>query len=483
MKTTQKDAAVLYLNTYNTVEKTYMRLVYSLKNKNLHQCITAQSWIWKDPKTGYILTDWNRETYILLCEVFGDIADINTYYLKKTDTKHSSIILKVSTAPAVHKCHTQTCKKKLYLYPAEYNNKQYILLKTSDASLRRHIIKHKLCIVTRQKSLVIPGTAESLKKFIKDIYTIATIHKSKDLVCTDHTLIMFFLNQPYIGIPGVRKVPIEYVQKMLFEGKSMNTVNTYHNYMHRFLNQYPHKTITEIENITPAEIITYHLHMQQEQNTSYTKINQSINAVKYYYNTLLGKSYTGIDIPRPKKKKQLPKVIARDELENILRTITNTKHKSALFLIYSAGLRIGELINLRIEDIQFSECLLYIRKAKGEKDRTAIVSKNALELIQKYMAEYKPQNWLYNGQFGGRYSATSLSNVFKKALEKAQIHKPYTLHCLRHSFATHSLEQGVDLRFIQSLLGHSSSRTTEIYTHVTNKQLLKITSPGEFISL
>jgi len=483
MKITQKDAAVLYLNTYETAEKTYIRLVYSQKNKNLHQCITAQSWIWKDPKTGYILTDWNRETYILICEVFGDIADINTYYLKKTDIKHSSTIQKISTPSAHHKHNLQTRKKKLYLYPVEHDKRQYILLKTSDGTLRRHIIKHKLCTVTRQKSLIIPGTAEALKKLIAAIYTIATIHKSKDLECTDHTLITFFLNQPYIGIPGVRKVPIEYVQKMLFERKSMNTIHTYHYYMHRFLNHYSHKTLKEIEDIAPAEIIAYHLQMQQEKNTSYTKINQSINAVKYYYNTLLGKDYTGIDIPRPKKKKQLPKVIARDELEKILKTITNIKHKSALFLIYSAGLRIGELIDLKIEDIQFSEGLLYIRKAKGEKDRTAIVSKNALELIQKYMAEYKPQNWLYNGQFGGRYSATSMSNVFKAALKKAQIHKPYTLHCLRHSFATHSLEQGVDLRFIQSLLGHSSSKTTEIYTHVTNKQLLKITSPGEFISL
>jgi integrase/recombinase XerD len=282
MKPAEKDRAVLYLNTYESAGKTYIRLVYSQKNKDLHRCIFAQSWIWKDMQTGYILTDWNRETYILICEVFSDIADINTNYLKKTDTKHSSDIQKVSASPRSQRQQTHASKKKLFLRPVEYNNRQYILLTTSDFSLRQHIIKNKLCIVTRQKSLIIHNTAEAVKNLIAHTYTTAFISKSKDLVCTDHTLIKFFLDQPYIGNSTVRKVPIKYIQKMLFEGKSMNTISTYHFYMHRFSNYYSYKTIDEINNITPAEIINYHLQMQQEQNTSYTKINQSINAVKYY---------------------------------------------------------------------------------------------------------------------------------------------------------------------------------------------------------
>ena len=188
-------------------------------------------------------------------------------------------------------------------------------------------------------------------------------------------------------------------------------------------------------------------------------------------------------LARPKRNKPLPEVYSKDEVERLIKSVENPKHKAVLFLIYSAGLRIGEVLRLRKEDLLRDRKLLFIRKSKGRKDRYTKLAGNALILIDKYLEEVTPKEYLFEGQYGGQYSTTSIRNTLHKAKDQAGITTRGSVHTLRHSFATHLLESGTDLRYIQELLGHESSKTTEIYTHVSNLNLSKITSPGDLINI
>ena len=170
-------------------------------------------------------------------------------------------------------------------------------------------------------------------------------------------------------------------------------------------------------------------------------------------------------------------MISQKDISSIFEKIENLKHKSILYTIYSGGLRISELVNLKISDIDSERNLITIRDAKGKKDRVTLLSKNLLILLRKYYLEYKPKEYLFESPDSGKYSVRSVDKILKRAVSQTNIRKKVTVHTLRHSFATHLLEQGTDLRYIQSLLGHNSSKTTEIYTHVTKRGLENIVSP------
>jgi len=205
--------------------------------------------------------------------------------------------------------------------------------------------------------------------------------------------------------------------------------------------------------------------------------NQAINAIKFYYEKVLGRPVRKYYVQRPKKGWNLPNVLSEIEVQQIFSNTENLKHKAILSLIYSAGLRRGELINMKIEDIDSKRMYVIIRQGKGRKDRYSILSEKILDLLRRYFKDYRPKKWLFEGQFGGQYSETSVHNILKAAVKKSGIRKKVTVHTLRHCFATHLLEHGVDLRYIQELLGHRSPKTTEIYTHITQRGLGKIKSP------
>jgi len=154
------------------------------------------------------------------------------------------------------------------------------------------------------------------------------------------------------------------------------------------------------------------------------------------------------------------------EVQAILKQPKNMKHKAILCSIYSGGLRLSEVLNLRIEDVRSADGYLFIKGGKGKKDRRTILSNQLLLLLRQYYKEHKPSYWLFEGQTGGKYSASSVQSIFRKAVEAANVNPWATVHTLRHSFATHLLQQGTNLRYIQGLLGHASSKTTEIYTHL-----------------
>lgn len=256
---------------------------------------------------------------------------------------------------------------------------------------------------------------------------------------------------------------------------SFNTVNTYTDALSIFFNFFKHKTIEELTN---EDLIIFNNDYILKHQLSSSYQNQIINAVKLYFNISFNTKIKLDLIHRPKRQKLLPNVLSKEEVKAILSALKNLKHKTALSLIYSCGLRRSELLNLKPNDIDSKRCLVIVRQAKGKKDRIIPLSIKILELLRTYYTAYKPSVYLFEGQIkGSPYDERSLANVLGLAVEKAKINKPVTLHWLRHSYATHLLEAGTDLRYIQTLLGHSSSRTTEIYTHVSNKELQKISSP------
>ncbi len=254
---------------------------------------------------------------------------------------------------------------------------------------------------------------------------------------------------------------------------SENTVNTYFEVTVFFIKYASLKSTT---NYSKRLIESFNYDFIVKPNKSISYQNQCINGIKKYLD-YLGVEVDKLELKRPRKDKKLPVILSVEEIKQIFETTHNLKHKTLLSLIYSAGLRIGEAINLKIRDIDSKRMLIHVKSAKGKKDRYTLLSESFLDLLRVYYKQYKPSDYLFEGQKGKQYSNASAQKVLKIATEKVGLKKRVTLHTLRHSFATHLLENGTDLRYIQELLGHSSPKTTMIYTHVTEASIRKIKNP------
>lgn len=256
---------------------------------------------------------------------------------------------------------------------------------------------------------------------------------------------------------------------------SENTIHTYSDALHTFLRFFPEK---ELAMITNEDVILFNNEYIHAKKLSASYQNQVVNAVKLFFQIVQGKKLDIESVHRPRREKVLPNVLSKEEVKLILTAHSNVKHKMMLCMIYSCGLRCGELLALKPVNIDSKRDIILIKQAKGKKDRIVPLSPKILEMLRSYYRDFKPMVYLFEGaKAGSPYDERSLQLVLKQALKKAKITKPVTLHWLRHSYATHLLESGTDLRFIQELLGHSSSKTTEIYTHVSTKSLQKIQSP------
>lgn len=273
----------------------------------------------------------------------------------------------------------------------------------------------------------------------------------------------------------------EYRRWLEHKRYSENTVRTYTEMLAVFTGYIHPNSLRTVSN---DDVVDFVHNVLVGEGYSFTYQNQLVSSLKLFYSEMTD---TFIDIEkleRPRREHKLPNVLSKNEVHQILTALRNVKHKTMLSLLYACGLRRGELINLRISDIDHQRGMLTIRNAKGRKDRMVPVSERTLVMIDSYLKMYKPITWVFEGQNAGeRYSEQALSSVLKHALEAAGIKKKATLHWLRHSYATHLLEAGTDLRYIQELLGHKSSRTTEIYTHVSQQSLGRIKSPIDDLEL
>ena len=274
-------------------------------------------------------------------------------------------------------------------------------------------------------------------------------------------------------VPGYRLCPEEYLLKLELKRYANSTVKTYVSFFEMFINHYREK---ELNSIDESDIRTY-LQRLIQRHMSNSHVNQAINAIKFYYEVVLGMPNRFYEIERPRKESKLPKVISKKEILSIIENTNNIKHRCIIELLYGSGLRRSELLNLKLSDVDSERMLLRIEASKGNKDRQTLLSRTALEHLRVYYKEWKPKNYLFEGQKGGKYSGESVLKIVKGAAEKAKIRIRVTPHILRHSFATHLLESGADLRQIQVLLGHGSSKTTEIYTHVAANTFETIKNP------
>jgi len=254
-------------------------------------------------------------------------------------------------------------------------------------------------------------------------------------------------------------------------GYAIKTRETYLFYISEYL-KFSKKQIITNKNYAIEKFLL----AKQDKGNSPQTINLSLNAIKFLYREVL-KSKEPINFKYVKKSKKLPIVLNREEIEKIISQITNHKHRLMISIAYASGLRVSEVINLKIQDIDLKELTIHLKSAKNKKDRISIFPEKLKKDFQNLMAIKNNTDFVFESNRGGKLTTTSLQKVFKKGLKKANIKKPATFHSLRHSFATHLLENGVDVRYIQELLGHSNIRTTQLYTKVTNPILRNIKSP------
>jgi site-specific recombinase XerD len=280
-------------------------------------------------------------------------------------------------------------------------------------------------------------------------------------------------------IANYRKCPEEYIHKLEERRYSQSTIRAYVPLFEEFVNHFPS---IPIEEMGEKEIMEFSHYLVTVRKVSSSHQNQAINAIKFYFEKVKGGERKYYHVDRPIREKALPEVCSEEEIVAIFKATENLKHKAILMTIYSAGLRISELINLKIKDIDSNRMQIRIEQAKGKKDRYTILSPKTLKILREYFKNEKPSEFLFEGQGSTNekpipYSARSIQAILKQSLEITRIKKKVTIHTLRHSFATHLLENGTDLRYIQSLLGHESPKTTQIYTHITTKGFDQIISP------
>ena len=278
-----------------------------------------------------------------------------------------------------------------------------------------------------------------------------------------------------LQISAVNRCAFEnFINQLKLKAYSQNTIRTYSTEFAHLLKTLKNHPVDEL---SEQRLKNYFLYCIKIEEIKENHLNSRINAVKFYFEQVLHKPKMFFDIPRPKKPKLLPKMLTKSEIKRIFEHTENTKHLLMLQLSYGMGLRVSEIVNLKIEHINSENMLVLIAGAKGKKDRYTNLPESILQLLRNYYIQYRPKIYLFEGQYGGAYTTRSVQSVFKQAMQRAKINKTIGVHGLRHSYATHLIESGADIRFLQELLGHNSLKTTQIYTHITDVSKSKIKSP------
>lgn len=274
--------------------------------------------------------------------------------------------------------------------------------------------------------------------------------------------------------PVNKKALHSFIKQLELKAYSEHTIRTYTSEFVHLLHLLGSKNVNELN---PKKLKDYFLYCVNELQMKERKMNGKINAIKFYFEQVLHQPKMFFDIPRPKKPLTLPKMLSKSDIKKIFNVTKNQKHLLILKLSYGMGLRVSEVVTLKVSNIDSKRMQVHIQGAKGKKDRYVNLPDTILDLLRAYYKAYRPKEWLFDGQYGGHYSTRSAQAVFKRAMQKAGINKQIGIHGLRHSYATHLLESGADLRFIQELLGHHRINTTQIYTHVTDTSKAKVKSP------
>ncbi|MDO5615544.1 MAG: tyrosine-type recombinase/integrase [Cruoricaptor ignavus] len=298
---------------------------------------------------------------------------------------------------------------------------------------------------------------------------------------TPHYRKLFSMPQKNLGKESMGKISDNnlpefrrFEEHLILKGFSPNTQRTYCTEFAQLLHcigNFP------VQNLSPEKLRSYILYCHKELNLSENQIHSRMNALKFYFEKVLGREKMFFDIPRPKKPQLLPKYLTQDEIKKIINATENQKHRLIIQLGYGMGLRVSEIVNLKIEDIDSQNMRVFISRAKGKKDRYVNLPESTLAELRVYYKTYRPKDFLFEGKYSDSLSIRSAQAVFKTAMTKAGISKRIGIHGLRHSYATHLLEYGTDVSLIQKLLGHNNIKTTLLYTNVSEKFVGKVQSP------
>ncbi|WP_171037046.1 site-specific tyrosine recombinase/integron integrase [Maribacter algarum] len=369
--------------------------------------------------------------------------------------------------------------KSITLYHLMIKNQKMIGIKFSPDKLIQNLIKGlpNPKWSKRYNMAYIPNTKGNLRIIFNTFKGVVWINYNRFLtnkpVNTKNETVDVTWFRKRKPIPNYRLCPEEYLLKLELKRYANSTVKTYVSFFEMFINFHKDK---ELHGIDESDIRVFLQNLVQRK-VSNSYVNQAINSIKFYYEVVLGMPNRFYDIERPRKESKLPQVISKDEVLSIIENTNNIKHKCIVKLLYSSGLRRSELLNLKITDIDSKRMLVMVRGSKGKKDRQTLLSKSTLEDLRSYFREWKPQEYLFEGRKASKYGPESVLNIVKRAAAKAGIRQTVTPHVLRHSFATHLLESGTDIRQIQVLLGHGSTKATEIYTHVATNTFKDIKNP------
>lgn len=464
---------VIYINKL-TVDN-QERYCYSFQlNKDLFKWLLGISYIKYDKEKKKLHSEAKQEILDFIeISAKGRIsfnkAGLHNEYIRQAQTEKRSATLDRIEIPKYQ------FRVKATIKTATIDNKEYYLLATDQViESKKVLVPFDFIVYSKQLGAFLVERKELL------LMKLLEVCRGKIfLIVHQHVKLQSLYLQSNFWLQSYN-FTIDLPKTYLWHLKSVNySLSTIQNYLHYFVQYLYYCQVQKIsfEEVSPEEVNSFVIKISTHNRLSTSGTHMMINAVLYYYKTVKGEQKFKNEIRRPQKEKTLPKVLSKEEIGKVMASCENIKHKTMLCLLYGAGLRAGEVISIRVNDIDSARKVINIKKAKGFKDRTVMLSEKLLELLRDYYRNYRPNIYLFEGQYGDQYSKTSLRKVFQKACQKAGIKQKPTLHWLRHSFATHLLENGTDLRYIQQLLGHQSSKTTEIYTHVSNLHIGKITSP------
>jgi len=283
-----------------------------------------------------------------------------------------------------------------------------------------------------------------------------------------------------LGSRVKNQVPKKYIETLELKNYSEATIKTYQQHFQLFLNYFEK---TNPEEINFDKVRQYILYLVKKKKYSVSSQNNAINSIKFYYTHVLHQEIDDYYLPRPKREKRLPQILNEQEVSRILKCISNLRAKCMIFLIYSAGLTPSEVTYIRVEDIDSDKMQIFISSARNNKDRHVILSRKLLDLLREYFKQYKPKEWLFENYAGKQFPKRTLQKIFQDAVMESNIKKKVTLTILKNSFAVHLIEKGVDIRYIQQMLGHEHSKTTMKYLRVSKKDLRAIKSPLDSLDL
>lgn len=471
---------ILYLNKRKPPKSDILLVaLYYKSNEIIEALINQNDWIQYNKAISQYCVPFSDKNIGLIKDLFDGYVFVNMKYFNVSEAITCD---KVEITADFGNYNTLRNAKKegtVMLISKEVNGVSYILISFKYNYEIRMIMKASdwLSYGEKTKMFYFKATRKNMIRFLDDFSNVLAIRIHNSISITDSYITGILLEQSYVKHKRYKSCPTAYLKFMLSRNYSRNTIETYYYYFLLFINSFPMLNIHTINNFTSKEINAYHENLKESTGGSTTRLNQSVNAIKLYYREVIGSDLELQSIVRPKKERTLPKVWSLEEIGRIISNIDNLKHKTLISLMYSSGLRVSEVLNLKPKDICRERMQLTVRGGKGKKDRYTILAKKSLELLEQYFREYKPREFLFEGQFGGPYSDSSVRKFLNEAVAKSKVKPHRGTHTLRHSFATHLLEGGTDLRYIQGLLGHNSSRTTEIYTHISNAHLRTIKSP------